>query len=187
MKSLFMLACTLPAIAFPARADLTFDNADTPQFTTLRINDGIAAYLQVGTSDVRINQIGINAAPASIRQLQFLIFSDVAYPGKDSGTVLFSDTVSVSPSSNLTYILSDPFSFTLHAGQYYDMGAIFNGGNITYAYDLAGDTMGDLTSIARNESIGNFADPFCWVTHLGTRRFVFSRMRLPYRNQPQSR
>ena len=167
MKYFLLLMCTMSAFVTNVHAGVIFDNSDTPQFTSIRSDQGIAAYLQIGASDVTISQIAIDAAPSAGGQLKFVIFSDGAYPGNNAGSVLLSDTVNVSPSGSLTYLLSDLFAFTLQAGHYYDIGAIFGAGNITYAYDLLGDTEGDIASIARNQNIGQFASPILLGHALG--------------------
>jgi hypothetical protein len=165
MKTFFQVLTFIATVsAMPAFADtLIFDNADGPLGTTLRnaANPplGVAAYLGIGGSDVTISQIAINAAPGQSGQLQFVIFSDIASPGSSAGSLLFSDTVNVSASVSLNYILSDPLSFTLQAGHYYDIGAIFNGTSITYSYDLVPDTQNGITSIAANQNINNFGTP----------------------------
>ncbi len=158
----FVLAgCVATALSLPCYADLLFDNADSPLTTTNRNSaiEGVAAYLQVGTSDVTIGQIAIHAQPLQNGQLKFVIFSDVAPPGNDSGALLFSNTVSVSAANSLSYILSAPFSFTLQAGHYYDIGAIFSGTNINYTYDFVSDTENGITSIVSNQNVNNFANP----------------------------
>jgi hypothetical protein len=91
--------------------------------------------------------------------LKFVIFSDVAPPGGASGTLLYSDTVSVNQSNSLSYILSDPFSFTLQAGRFYDIGAIFSGTAIDYTYDFTSETEGDISSIVGAQNVDNFASP----------------------------
>ena len=158
MKFLLLGIFASQALLLPVQGSVIFNNADTPQFTTMRSGEGIAAYLQIGASNVSINQIAINIAPSASGQLKFVIFSDVAYPGNDAGSLLFSDTVNVPASGGLQYAVSDPLSFTLQAGQYYDIGAIFNG-SATFAYDLVGDSMNGITSITRKENIGQFANP----------------------------
>ena len=155
-----MLLCATTLLPGSVQAaDILFDNADSPQFTTTRADQGIAAYLQVGAANVTVSQIAIDAAPATTGQMKFVIFSDGPYPGNNSGSLLFSDSVNVTASASLGYVLSDALSFTLQAGQYYDIGAIFSGSSATYAYDLIGDTQGGLSSIPRNQNIGPFANP----------------------------
>ena len=153
---------TIAILGVPAYpASLIFDNADLPLITTTRVSslEGVAAYLQIGSSSVNISQIAINAQPLQNGQLKFVIFSDVAPPGSDRGALLFSDTVNVSTSGALSYILSDPFSFALQAGQFYDIGAIFSGNSIRYTYDLTSDGENGITSIVSNENIDDFAAP----------------------------
>lgn len=156
----------LGAVAFAAfsltgHAAIILDNADPPLSTTTRISslEGVAAYLQIGTADVSIGQIAINAQPLQNGQLKFVIFSDVAPPGSDSGTLLFSDTVNVSASNSLSYILSDPLAFTLLAGHYYDIGSIFSGTGISYTYDLTPDVQNGITTFVSNQNVDSFADP----------------------------
>ena len=148
-------------LATPALGDnLIFDNADLPLSTTFRNSPplGVGAYIQIGANNVTISQIGINAAPGQNGQLKFLIFADTA-GASTAGPLLFSDTVNVTASGTLSYILSDPLSFTLQAGQYYDIGALFNGTSINYSYDLTPDTQNGITSIKQNANFDNFASP----------------------------
>ncbi len=161
LNQFFKLACAVAALSLPATAALLFDNADAPLYTTSRISsiEGAAAYLQIGTSNVSIGQIAINAQPLQAGQLKFVIFSDVASPGSASGTLLYSDTVNVSAANAPTYIFSDPFSFTLRAGYYYDVGAIFSGAAINYTYDFTTETEGDISSLAGAQNVDNFASP----------------------------
>jgi hypothetical protein len=150
------------AFAAPVFADtLAFLNADPPLGTTFRsagIPIGAGAYLSIGASDVTISQIAINAAPGQDGQLKFVIFADT-----DSQSVtdplLFSDTVNVTASGTLSYILSDPISFTLQAGHYYDIGAIFDGSSINYSYDLVANTQNGISSIVANANFDNFTAP----------------------------
>lgn len=146
-----------------AFAGIIFDNADAPLNTTFRSSSnlplGVAAYIQIGGSDVNITQIAINAAPGQSGQLEFVIFSDVTPPGSNAGSLLLSDTVNVTSSATLNYILSDPISFTLLAGHFYDIGAIFNGSSINYSYDLVANTMGGISSIVSNQNVDAFANP----------------------------
>ena len=160
-KTLFFAALLTAAVSLPADSAVIFDNADPPLSTTLRNSsiEGVAAYLQIGASNVTIGQIAINAEPFQSGQLKFVIFSDIAPPGSDSGSLLFSDTVNVSGSNSFSYILSDPLTFTLLAGHYYDIGAIFSGAEIAYTYDLFSDSMNGITSIVSNENVDNFANP----------------------------
>ena len=160
-KHLLWASCVAAVLSLPSFADVIFDNADPPLTVTNRDSsiEGVAAYLQIGASDVPINQISINVQPMQNGQLKFVIFSDIAPPGSDAGKLLFSDTVNVSASTSLSYILSDPFSFTLHAGQYYDIGAIFSGTDVSYTYDLVSDSENGITSIVSNENVDNFASP----------------------------
>src|SRR5579863_1392524 len=124
LKRLLLIVWAAAALSLPSYSDLIFDNADPPLTTTMRNSaiEGVAAYLQIGASNVTIGQIAINAQPLQNGQLKFVIFSDVAPPGSNSGALLFSEAVSVSTSNSLSYILSGPFSFTLQAGHYYDIG-----------------------------------------------------------------
>ncbi len=153
--------CAAAILSVSSYSAVIFDNADLPLFTTTRTSsiEGAAAYLQIGASDVSIGQIAINAQPLQDGQLKFVIFSDVAPPGGDSGTLLFSDTVNVSNSDSLSYVLSDPLSFTLLAGHYYDIGAVFSGSSIRYTYDETSDTENGITSIVSNENVDNFESP----------------------------
>ncbi|MBV9611574.1 MAG: PEP-CTERM sorting domain-containing protein [Acidobacteriaceae bacterium] len=163
-KHLCFVLCAAAALSAPATAAVILDNADPPLFTTNRNNsnsgiEGVAAYLAIGASDVAIGETAINAQPLQSGQLKFVIFSDVAPPGNNAGSLLFSDTVNVSASGSLAYILSDPFSFTLQAGHYYDIGAIFSGTNINYTYDLTPDTENGISSIVANQNVDNFSSP----------------------------
>ena len=147
----------------PAYSALIFDNADAPLNTTFRGpgNEpvGVAAYLQIGASDVTISQIAINAEPGQDGLLEFVIFDDTAPPGSNAGPLELSDTVSVAASGSLSYILSDPISFTLLAGHYYDIGAVFNGTSINYSFDQIADTQNGITSIVLNENVDDFGAP----------------------------
>ncbi len=161
LKRFLIAAFALVAFSFSSDSAVLFDNADSPLYTTSRISsiEGVAAYLQVGASDTTIGQIAINAQPLEDGQLKFAIFSDSAPPGSDAGTLLFHDIVNVSKATSLSYILSDPFSFTLLAGHYYDIGAVFNGTGINYTYDLTSDAENGITSLVSNQNIDNFANP----------------------------
>ncbi len=121
--------------------------------------EGVAAYLQVGSSNIDISQIAINAQPLQDGQLKFVIFSDVAPPGSDAGSLLYSQTLNVSATGDLSYILSNPFSFTLESGHYYDIGAIFSGNSIRYTYDGVSDGENGITSIVSNENVDSFSSP----------------------------
>ncbi len=162
LRYLALGACAAAVLSLPAySSSVLFDNADPPLYVTSRVSslEGAAAYLQIGSSNVTINQIGINAEPLQDGQLKFAVFSDSAPPGGTSGALLFSDTVNVTKSNSLSYILSDPLSFTLLAGQYYDIGAVFSGSAIDYTYDFTSDTQSGITSIASSQNLTNFASP----------------------------
>jgi hypothetical protein len=161
-RTALLLTCAVATFATPTQANsVIFDNANAPLGTTPRSggNLGTAAYLSIGGSDVAISQIAINAAPGQNGQLKFVIFSDVASPGNSAGPLLFSDTVNVTASGSLNYILSDLFSFSLLAGHFYDIGAVFSGTGISYSYDLTGNTQNGITSIVANQNVDNFANP----------------------------
>ena len=160
LKRLFLGVCAA-ALTLPCESAVIFDNADPPLSVTSRVSPlvGAAAYLEIGASNVTIGQIAINAQPLQSGLLKFVIFSDVAPPGSNSGTLLLSDTIAVNAATSLSYIESDPLSFTLMAGQYYDIGAIFSGTDIDYTYDLIPDTENGITSIVSNQNVENFADP----------------------------
>ena len=161
LKRLLLGAFAAAALSFTCESAVLFDNADSPLYTTNRNSslEGAAAYLQVGASDVTIGQIAINAQPLQNGELKFVIFSDVAPPGSDAGTLLFNNTLNVSTANSLSYILSDPFSFTLLAGHYYDIGAVFSGTNINYTYDLTPNVENGISSLVSNQNIDGFADP----------------------------
>lgn len=161
LNTILLAACAALALNLPATSSVIFNNADPPLSTTNRDNsiEGVAAYLQIGASDVTIGQIAINARPFQDGQLKFVIFSDSAPPGGSSGSLLFSDPVDVSASSSLSYILSDPLSFTLQAGQYYDIGAIFSGTDISYTYDFTADSENGIISIVSSQNIDDFGNP----------------------------
>ena len=160
LKHIFLGLCAA-ALTLPCESAVIFDNADPPLSVTSRTGAlvGAAAYLGIGASNVTIGQIAIDAQPLQSGLLKFVIFSDVAPPGSDSGTLLLSDTVAVNAATSLSYIESDPISFTLLAGQYYDIGAIFSGTSIDYTYDLIPDNENGISSMVSNENIENFADP----------------------------
>ena len=155
LKSILLGTCAALALNLPASSSILFNNADPPLSSTNRDNsiEGVAAYLQTGTSNVTIGQIAINAEPLQNGQLEFVIFSDNAPPGGNSGSLLFSDTVNVSAANSFSYALSDPLSFTLQAGQYYDVGAIFSGTDISYTYDFTTDSENGITSLAGAQNV----------------------------------
>jgi len=161
LKRLLLGACAAAALSLPSDSATIFDNADPPPSITDRTSspEGVAAYLQIGSSDVTIGQIAINAQPLQDGQLKFVIFNDVAPPGSESGTLLFNDTVDVTTSGSLSYVVSDPFSFTLLAGHYYDIGAVFSGDSIRYTYDQISDSENGITSIVSNENVDDFSNP----------------------------
>ncbi len=151
----------LTAFSAPGFSAIIFDNANPPLSNTTRFAPGLgaAAYLQIGASDVQITQIAINAAPTQSGQLKFVIFSDIASPGSTAGSLLLSDSVNVTANATLSYILSDPISFTLQAGHYYDIGAIFSGDSITYSFDVIPNTQNGISSLLGNANVQSFTSP----------------------------
>jgi hypothetical protein len=161
-------AAMFTAFTAPAFSGVIFDNADPPLSTGTRIS-GQAAYLHIGDSDITISQIAISVLPYQDGQLKFVIFSDIAPPGSRTGALLLSDTVDVTFSSDdymsftPRYVVSNPISFTLLAGQYYDIGAVFNHtfflGSIAFGADQVANTQNGITSIVSNQIISNFDSP----------------------------
>ncbi len=73
--------------------------------------------------------------------------------------VLLSDSVTVNKSNSLSYVSSGPLSFTLLAGHYYDIGAVFSGTAINYTYDFTSDSENGISSIVSAQNEANFANP----------------------------
>jgi hypothetical protein len=149
-KSLFV--ALLLTIASTANAALIFDNADPSQQASNRSAESSPGALISVSVDTTINQIAVKNDLNENGDLRFLIFDH------DSHALLFDSGAQSFVDDGMTWKTSGLFSFTLLAGNSYDIGAIANVGGL-WAFDTTGNTQNGLTSIVQNPNFTNFAAP----------------------------
>jgi hypothetical protein len=137
-----------------AKAALIFDNFDAGGFTTVRgAGDSPGTLITVGASNVTIGQIGVRNDLNANGNLEFLIFDHPSH------TLLFASAAKAFVDDGMSWKLSDALSFTLLAGQSYDIGAIADIGGL-WSFDITPESMGGITSLSQNSNFANFAAPF---------------------------
>jgi len=144
-----------------AHAALIFDNRDAGDETVeTRLGTFVFAAVVDVDATITINQIGVRFRPESDGDVAFLIFSSLL-DAVGTGDLLFSQVVPVlgNPGGAIDYLLSGPLSFTLEAGQRYDIGILSNGPALTGTWDFTPNSGSGITSIPRNANFTDFAQP----------------------------
>ena len=144
-----LIFCGAPA----ANAGLIFDNINLPgSVSTRSAGSSPGAQIVVGAANITINQIAVRNDLNSNGNLKFLIFDHTNHALLfDSGPKAFVD-------NGMSLKMSDLFSFTLLAGNTYDIGAIADVGGL-WGYDTTGNSQGGLTSVSTNPNFSDFANP----------------------------
>jgi hypothetical protein len=113
--TLAFFACA--ALAPSARAALIFDLSPNNGTTSRPANYGPGQGVVVSTTTT-ITQMAMDLDMPNGGDIKYMIWDGT------NSTLLFNQTLPVSASSTLSFVLSDPFSFTLNAGSTYYFGVI---------------------------------------------------------------
>lgn len=120
LTGLVVVALALVVWAPALFGDTIFDTGIGNSFAVRGADSGVGEGVSVGvTTD--LTQIGFYMAMPSGGDAKFMIW-DGDIDG--SSNLLYSQTISVSASSTVALVLSDPFSFTLNSGSTYYFGII---------------------------------------------------------------
>jgi hypothetical protein len=115
---------------------------------------GFATGISV-TTTTNLTQIALNLGMPGGGNIKYMIWDGT------NTNLLFSQTVAVGASATTSYVLSNPFSFSLTAGSTYYIGAIADGSlNYGYIFPATTVTQNGLTSLSSGSTnYLNFASP----------------------------
>jgi len=133
-----------------------FDSTTSyPRSTTIRTaNDACGAQIQVA-ADTAITRISVRNRMTAIGNLRFVIFD---HPGHTRLLLTPAQPFGADAAGVPTVKDSGPITFTLVAGQNYDIGAISNVA-ADYDFDSTADTVLNISSLVANSNLSNFNDP----------------------------
>ena len=152
LAGLALAALALTLAPRPAQAQVFSDTLSTN--ISPRTGDAPLTYFSGVTTDTALTSFSIYNQMVTAGSLKFLIFDDITQD------LLYSSApIAYGADAALTWKQSPTFSFTLRAGQSYDIGALANV-NANYGYNTSGDlTQNGLTSAQANQNVQTFATP----------------------------
>jgi hypothetical protein len=117
-KLIVVLVGAILCTASNAKSETIFDLSSTTAFTNRSANSGVGQSVAVSTTTT-ITDMGFYLNLPNGGDVKFMIWDS------SDSNLLFSSVLSgVSASGSQSWVYSDPFSFTLNAGQTYWFGVI---------------------------------------------------------------
>lgn len=150
---LTFMVCAGLAWNVPAKATLILDTGPGT-FTTMRASDSGPGQGVAANQNVTITQMAMDLNLPNGGDIKYMIW-DVT-----NTTLLYSQILTIAPSSTPTFVLSNPFSFNLSAGQTYYFGVIADN-NLTVSAFFPAETLSEngLTLVNPNSNYANFSSP----------------------------
>lgn len=140
--------------ATAANAGVIFDTGVGTDYTSRAAGSGPGQGISVATTTT-LTQIGFYAAAPDGANVKYLIWDGT------NSTLLFSQTDYLSASGSPSLVLSDPFSFTLTAGDSYYFGIIGDSNiEVDYIYPQLSLTQNGLSTLTSgNSNYSDFSNP----------------------------
>ena len=154
-KLIFILTLFFCAAFAPsARAALIFDLSPDNGATERGANSGVGQGVVVSTTTT-ITQMAMDLNMPNGGDIKYMIWDGT------NSTLLFSQTLAVSASNTQSFVLSDPFSFTLNSGSTYYFGVIGDDAlDVGYIFPASSYSENGLSAVVgSNSNYINFADP----------------------------
>lgn len=156
-----VLSTVLLASTPKSNASLLIDTYTGAARSTVRPGDaGFGVFIEV-TQDVTINRIETLVALGSDTNLKFVIFDHATHNLLfETGPKAFTADAGTAI-QDATWKSSDGFSFTLLAGNRYDLGAMAESGSHRWLYDTQAETANGITTLVSNPNwqAGSFNAP----------------------------
>lgn len=153
MKLARLLAVMLPLVALNAAGAQIFDIGPGNGTSYRAASDGPGQGVTVGTA-TDLTQIGFRLGSPNGGTLKFFIFDE------SNTNLLFSTTTTVGSIADHTLVTSNPFSFSLAAGQTYNFGVISDQAlDVDYIFPAIAYSENGITISGANDNYANFADP----------------------------
>ena len=153
-KLIVVLVGAILCTAINAKSETIFDLSSTTAFTNRSAGSGVGQAVAVSTTTT-ITDMGFYLNLPSGGDVKFMIWDS------SDSNLLFSSVLSgVSASESQSWVYSDPFSYTLNAGQTYWFGVIADStahiGIISQVYSYSAN---GLSAVIGNSNYSSFSTP----------------------------
>jgi hypothetical protein len=153
-KLIVVLVGAILCTASNAKSETIFDLSSTTAFTNRSANSGVGQSVAVSTTTT-ITDMGFYLNLPNGGDVKFMIWDS------SDSNLLFSSVLSgVSASGSQSWVYSDPFSFTLNAGQTYWFGVIAdNNADIGFIAPEYSYSANGLSAVFNNSNYTSFSTP----------------------------